>query len=54
MNRFVEKFKVPDHSYEGPFWVRAWVSYGYPSPIHGDISTAFGEIEDYDLLLLGE
>ncbi|MFN3533621.1 MAG: GEVED domain-containing protein [Candidatus Brocadia sp.] len=48
--KFKEKFIVPDHTYEDPFWARAWVSYGYPSPVYGDVSTSFGEIEDYNLL----
>ncbi|MDG6025510.1 MAG: hypothetical protein E3K40_02140 [Candidatus Brocadia sp.] len=51
---FKDSFTVPVHTHEGPFWARAWVSYGYPSPVFGDISTAFGEIEDYNLLEGGE
>lgn len=50
VNKFKDSFTVPEHTREGPFWARAWVSYGYPSPESGDISTAFGEVEDYNLL----
>ncbi len=50
VKRFTDKFTVPEYTIEGPFWARAWVSYGYPPPVFGDISTSFGEIEDYNLL----
>ncbi|TLD41455.1 MAG: hypothetical protein JETT_2302 [Candidatus Jettenia ecosi] len=49
-NKFREKFVVPCHTQNSPFWARAWVSYGYPSPAFGNISTSFGEIEDYNLI----
>lgn len=48
--KFKDSFTVPEHTQEGTFWARAWVSYGYPSPVYGDVSTSFGEIEDYNLL----
>lgn len=48
--KFKDCFTVPEHSREGNFWARAWVSYGYPSPVYGNESTSFGEIEDYNLL----
>lgn len=51
---FKDSFTVPEHTHEGPFCARAWVSYGYPSPVHGDVSTSFGEIEDYNLLEKGK
>lgn len=47
--KFKDCFVVPEHTREGPFWVRAWVSYGHPSSVYGDFSTSFGEIEDYNL-----
>jgi hypothetical protein len=49
VRKFKESFVVPEHTREGPFWARAWVSYGFPSPVNGDFSTSFGEIEDYNL-----
>ncbi|NUO10201.1 MAG: hypothetical protein HUU08_16290 [Candidatus Brocadia sp.] len=48
--KFKDSFVVPKHNHESNFWARAWVSYGVPSPVFGDESTSFGEIEDYNLL----
>ena len=48
--KFKDCFTVPEHTHEGDFWARAWASHGHPSPVYGNESTSFGEIEDYNLL----